>query len=575
MQSISSINFNTSNQTLRQLLGNGLTYSVPRFQRDYSWTQEEWEDLWQDILSILPGGEEPIHYMGYLVMQTADNRTFEIIDGQQRLTTLSLLILAILNNIQTLIDRNIDVENNKRRLDQLRNSYIGFLDPVTLIPTPKLTLNRNNNAYYQNYLVPLERLPRRGLNSSEHLLRKAFEWFDGALRKHFAANSDGAEYARLIDIFSDKLFFTVITVTDELNAFKVFETLNARGVRLSSTDLLKNYLFSIVYRDGAHESEINALEQRWEKIVGQLGSATFPDFLRVYWNSRYSFVRHADLFKRMRNEIHTKGQSFQLLRELEEAAEIYAALSQPEDTFWNPVPDQRRHISELRIFNVRQPYPLLLAAHRTLSDAEFVKVLRACAIISFRYNSIGGLAPGEQERVYNAAAQGLSSGNLTSSQDVISALKSIYISDERFRNSFEEKVISTTSSRNRRLVRYILFRLESHLASVDYEFESIRYTIEHILPVNAEAHWEQFTDMDVEQFVYRLGNMTLLQAQHNRDLGNKSFDEKKELYAASEFKITKAIPEENDEWTIDRIAQRQRWMARQATAIWRIPQLAS
>ncbi|MEZ4659761.1 MAG: DUF262 domain-containing protein [Caldilineaceae bacterium] len=209
-------------------MGNGLTYRVPRFQRDYSWTEEEWDDLWQDILGILPHGSEPAHYMGYLVLQTNDNRTFEIIDGQQRLTTLSLLVLAILNNIKRLVDADIDTKNNQRRLEQLRNSYIGFLDPVTLIPVSKLALNRNNDVYYQNYIVPLGRLPQRNLNSSERLLRMHFRGLTRRFASIFASTSEGAEFARLIDQFADKLFFTVITVTDELNAFKVFETLNAR-----------------------------------------------------------------------------------------------------------------------------------------------------------------------------------------------------------------------------------------------------------------------------------------------------------------------------------------------------------
>lgn len=97
---MSAVNFNTSNQTLRQLLGNGLTYRVPRFQRDYSWTQDEWEDLWQDIQETMRPGGELAHYMGYLVLQSQDNRSFDVIDGQQRLTTLSLLALAVLKCLQ-------------------------------------------------------------------------------------------------------------------------------------------------------------------------------------------------------------------------------------------------------------------------------------------------------------------------------------------------------------------------------------------------------------------------------------------------------------------------------------------
>ncbi len=175
---MAATNFKTENNTFRKLIGNGLTYRIPRFQRDYSWTNEEWEDLWSDILGMLESDGETAHYMGYLVLQSADDRSFDDIDGQQRLTTISLIVIAVLKNLQRLIDNGNDPEANKQRADQIRQTYVGYLDPVTLVARPKLTLNRNNNHYFQTYLVPLGYLPQRGFRASEHLLRKAFEWFD-------------------------------------------------------------------------------------------------------------------------------------------------------------------------------------------------------------------------------------------------------------------------------------------------------------------------------------------------------------------------------------------------------------
>ncbi len=552
-------------------MGNGLTYNVPRFQRDYSWTDEEWDDLWQDILGTLLSDKEPAHYMGYLVLQTKDNKRFDIIDGQQRLTTLSLIILATLKQLQNLVNNDNDSANNQRRLDQLRNSYIGFLDPVTLIPQSKLALNRNNDRYYQNYLVPLEKLPKRGLKASEHQLRKAFEWFVQVLQEKYE-NHGGTELARFIDVIADKLFFTVITVTDELNAYKVFETLNARGVRLSSTDLLKNYLFSVVHRESVHENEMKALEERWEQIVDKLGSENFPDFLRVHWNSRHNFVRQAELFKIIRSNIPSKAEAFQLLRQLEEDADIFIALSNEEDELWTS--KQKMFISDLRLFNVRQPYSLLLAAKRTFSEEEFTTVLRACSIISFRYNTIGGLSPNTQERVYNRIAKQIHERILDNVRKVLKEMRPIYVSDTQFYNAFSEKKLKTNTKRHKQLVRYILFKLESYVSSNDYDVASEKYNIEHVLPENPKEGWEDFTDEQVERALYRLGNMTLLKAKPNRQIGNKPFLEKKSAYKASEFHITQRIDEDNVEWTEKRIGDRQRWIAKQAKSIWRIDQLS-
>jgi hypothetical protein len=565
-------NFNTSNQTFRKLMGNGLVYRVPMFQRDYSWTELEWDDLWQDIVAMLEPGGEQGHYMGYLVLQSSDERNYDIIDGQQRMTTLSILVLAILSNLRRLVEFKVDPEDNQRRIDELRKTYIGFLDPVTLISSSKLTLNRHNNQLYQTYLVPLDRAPRRNLKASEHLLRKGYEWFEERVRGRFGESRSGADLARFVDTVADRLFFTVISVTDELNAFKVFETLNARGVRLSSTDLLKNYLFSVVHAASGHEHEIRTLEERWETIIGKLGSESVPDFLRVYWNSQNPLTRHSDLFKAIRSSVKDKAGVFSLMRDMDRDADIYAAISDAGDSSWNN--DQRKHIRELTMFNVRQPYSLLLAARRSLDDAEFTRVVRGCSIVSLRYNVIGNLATNEQERVYNAIAEKIAKCELTSGTDVIRALRPVYPSDEQFRSAFAEKQIRTTTARNRQVVRYVLFEIERQVSGHAFDYLSDKYNIEHILPEHPGEEWTHFTDDQADRCVYRIGNLTPMSTGPNRDLGNTGYQQKKPVYQQSEFEITKKIADENEEWTPDALTARQQWLARQATTIWRLSELS-
>ncbi len=564
-------NFNISNQTFRKLMGNGLVYRVPMFQRDYSWTEQEWDDLWQDLVAMMEPGGEQGHYMGYLVLQSEDERTFDIIDGQQRMTTLSLLVLAVLSNLRRLVDGAVEAADNRRRSDELRKTYIGFLDPVTLIATSKLTLNRHNDQYYQTYLVPLETPPKRNLKASEHLLRKSFEWFEERVKERFGQARSGQELAKFVDTVSDRLFFTVISVADELNAFKVFETLNARGVRLSSTDLLKNHLFSVVHGAGGHELELRTLEDRWEAIVGKLGGESVPDFLRVFWNSQNPLTRHADLFKAIRGSVRDKAGVFALLRDLDRDADIYAALSDADDAMWTA--DQRKHVAELAMYNVRQPYSLLLAARRALAEAEFTRVLRACAIASFRYNVIGNLATNEQERVYNGVAQKIARKELAATADILRALRPVYPSDEQFRSAFTEKQVRTTTARNRQVVRYILFEIERQASNRAFDYASDKYTIEHVLPEHPGDNWTGFTDEQIDRGVFRIGNMTPLAAGPNQDAGNVPYAEKKPLYEGSEFVITRRIATENDDWTAERIAARQRWLATQATAIWRVAEI--
>lgn len=570
---MAATNFKTENNTFRKLIGNGLTYRIPRFQRDYSWTDDEWEDLWMDLQGTLQPGGEPAHYMGYLVLQSADDKTFEVIDGQQRLTTVSIIVLAVLKNLQRLIDAGNDPEANQRRMDPIRQTYIGYLDPVTLVARPKLTLNRNNNGYYQDYLVPLGHLPQRGFRASEHLLRKAFEWFDRRVADFLKKSTgpEGMRLAQFVEDMSDRLFFTVITVTDELNAYKVFETLNARGVRLSATDLLKNYLFSVLDRGGDKDHELRNLEERWEEMVGRLGAESFPDFLRVHWNSRRSFARQAELFKTIRGQVNTREAVFQLLRDMEQDLDAYLALSSPEASDWPQ--EAKTYAATLKTFNVRQPYPLLLAAKRVFDAPDFAGLMRACVVISMRFNVICGYSTAEQERTYNAVAERIAKGELVQLGPVLAAMQGIYPNDAAFRAAFAEKAIRTTQSRNNRVVRYILCALEKHLTGQDYSFTSDSFNVEHVLPQNPETGWDVFTDEEAAALVYRLGNMTLMQAGANKDLGNSPYPAKQAVFEQSGFAITRKLAEDHAEWTPERIAAHQNWMATQAAAIWRIAQL--
>lgn len=566
------MNFNTTNSTFRQLLGNGLNYRVPPFQRDYSWTEDEWDDLWQDLLGLFEPEGEPAHYLGYLVLQSADSKGFDIIDGQQRITTISLMILAALGQLQDLVEAGLDAENNRRRQEQLRNSYIGYVDPVSLVARSKLALNRHNNRFYQTYLVPLERLPQRGLNASEHQLRKAFQWFKERIKGRFGATTEsGRNLAAFLDTLVDKLFFTVITVTDELNAFKVFETLNARGVRLSATDLLKNYLFSLVGAGEPHENELRALEDRWERIVGLLGSESFPEFLRVFWNSRHRLVRKSDLFKTMRRRIGTRDGAFVLLRDLDHSAGVYAALRDPQDASWNR--EERQALAQLLMFNVRQPLAMLMACHARFFDADraaFTRILKAIAVISLRYNVICNLQTHEQERVYNEVARAISAGSLQAPADLLLAMRDIYPDDRTFKAAFADKALKTTSSRNKKVVRFLLFEIERQRSGKDFDVESASYSLEHILPEHPSEDWSDIDEPRQEQSIYRLGNMTPLETALNRDLGNGPYAAKRAVYARSTFQITRAVAEHSDHWDAQTIETRQQQLAGIAAGIWKI-----
>jgi hypothetical protein len=227
----------------------------------------------------------------------------------------------------------------------------------------------------------------------------------------------------------------------------------------------------------------------------------------------------------------------------------------------------------LRHFSVRQPWPLLMAAYRRFDAAGFSEILRACMVITFRSNVIAGFASNEQERVYSAVVQRIAGGELATPGDTIRALAPVYVPDEQFRAAFTERTLRTTAPRNYRVARYIPIQIERHLTGVEHDADNPATTLEHVLPERPGENWPDFERDPTAETAYRLGNATLLEADLNRKIGNAGFSVKQKVLAVSTFDMTWRIAAENAEWTIERLANRQRWMAQQAAAIWRIAQL--
>lgn len=554
----------TKTASWSELIKNGRTFIVPRFQRDYSWAEEHWEDLWYDLDNL---DQEDFHYMGYLVLQNSPTNEYMVIDGQQRLTTLSIIVMAVIQHIQELIDKNMDASNNEERKKLLMDSYLGYKDPTSLIAKSKLTLNRNNNDFYQSYLMRFRKPTTKGrLKPSEKLLIEALDYFCDKIKNKFNTAMSGENLSNFLDNkVANQLVFTFITVDNDLNAYKVFETLNSRGVRLSPTDLLKNYLFMVAAQKG--ETDIDQAERQWQSINNILGNIEFTTYLRHFWNSINTVARKQNLFKVVKNSITTDQQAFDLLDKLEDKAQLYTAFSQPEDDIWRQV-GQHEYIRQLKLFGVTQCYPLLLAAYKKFDPNEYARLLRCCAVIAFRYNVIGSLNPNKLEDEYNKVAQEVSAGKVTNTQEVFRNLKSVYVSDGEFEAAFAAKTL-TTKGKGGRLVRYILFSLENQISDKKYDFLDSSITIEHILPENPVQEWETYFSIDDQvQYVFRLGNYTLLEESKNKDCYNFLYDEKVKIYRQSSFKIT-AQDGIYDDWNSERVMERQKKLARYAKTVWK------
>lgn len=554
----SSLLLNTATPTFGELFTNGRTFAVPRFQRNYKWDEDQWEELWQDLIASAENDKE--HYMGAIVLKTHETRKhFEIIDGQQRLVTLTLFVLAAVKCFESWATEGHEPAANNERAQLYRGRFLRAKDAASLVETNRLELNRNDAAFFKSTLLQLRKpaAPSR-LRESEKLMWLAFNYFVNQLQGRFGVDHDAKGLSHLLDAASDKLLFIQILVSDEMDAYTVFETLNARGTQLTVTDLLKNYLFS---RFGQDEHAIDVAEDQWNRITTSK-EKEFPKLLRHYWNSHHGVTRPPRLFKEIRQSISKHDDALKLLDELEAVSNLFSALRNPDDELWLELPAARKFVAEIDLFSVTQCYPLLFAAWQHLRN-EFVSVLRICSVISFRYIVIGKLNTQPMERAYVDAARKVRQGVITTPAQVFASLRSLYVPDEQFEADFS---IAKMQGPNK-LIRHVLFAIENQLADNARSYESDGATVEHILPENPDEGWlAVFPEASAD--IYRLGNYTLLEAGSNRKIERKQIDDKKVEYLKSGYKLSSNFGW--SEWTRSQLTDRQRWMASTATAIWRL-----
>ncbi|MEI6334654.1 MAG: DUF262 domain-containing HNH endonuclease family protein [Methylococcaceae bacterium] len=549
-----------TNQTFQELIGNGVKYQVPRFQRDYAWDREQWEDLWSDIETIK---DEQYHYMGYIVLQRKSQHDFEVIDGQQRLITLSLVVLAAMKNLQLLIDKGDEADENKERLRVLIERYIGSKNPVSLKVDSKLSLNRNNSSNFKTICSTLEAPNKRGQTNTNKLLNKCFKFFESK-----NMGNSGASCAEFIECISSGMIFTKIVVQDDLNAYKVFETLNARGVQLSTPDLLKNYIFSVVTKnDDVSDDELNELDESWSEIVSQLGESNFTDFIRYHHNFQATLVTKKDLFSSVRKLVSTPEKAYQYLHSLSQYAPIYASLLNPHDEWWANQDVVYRHVKKylegLELFNIKQPFTVLMSAFYQFSAEEFITLSKYLYILAIRYNVICHLSPNEQEYAYNQLAIKIHSKEFTRASHVKNSdlFKKLYPSDESFFNAFEFHKMP--SKRSAKKIRFLLAEIETHLG---HETDPTKTTLEHVCPYNPDGDWDDYFGEGVNDIQDRLGNVVLLEKD---ELKRARFEDKKKAYLDAHYPLAQQVAS-YDKWNLQNLNAYQAWLSKQAVETWKV-----
>ncbi len=531
---------------------------VPPYQRSYSWEDEQVVDLWDDTYEARRAGASE-YFLGAVILTTANRGCLTIIDGQQRLATISMLVAA-------LRDAFIEI-GDQRRASKLIEVFLASEDFNTLELRPHLSLNTQDNHFYRELVV--ESKSPEPTCDSHRLLRAAFFELSSRLQSELNDLPRPEDRLDLLlewrEFLEDKAKVIVVHVPSESDAYLIFETLNDRGKDLTIADLLKNFLFQC---SGGRLEEV---KQFWGNAASLLegSGVAFVTFIRHHWASMYGMTRERDLYKNIKRRIRTGNDAVKYARQLAEAAKMYLALLGNDMDYWSELgTEARRHVETLNRFGLEQYRPMRLAAMANFDAEELSKVLNKTVGWSVRGLVVGGLGGGSYEKYYGDAARRISDGTVRKASKLFEILEPVVPIDERFEQAFSEAKVSKPA-----LARYYLLALENHAAGesepelVPNDDEGL-VNLEHVLPQNASlGDWPGFNADNVSDYSKRLGNMVLLKKSENRRLGRRSFKEKKPKYAESSLRLT-AQAGAKPRWTPKVIQDRQAELAKMAVEVW-------
>ncbi len=502
---------------------------------------------------------EDEYFIGSIVISSGDDRD-EVVDGQQRLATISIFLAAI---------RDFFIDNSDTdRADDIQNQYLSSRDRRSQEVIPNLKLNNNDNNFYYNNIVLNPPITVSPTKASHDRIKNAFGIAKGKIQAYVSTTNNPTEsLLDLCDFVDEHLKIILVKVPNHANAFTIFETLNDRGLELAISDLLKNFLL------GQAENRLNEVQENWAKMYSLLENTENEElvvtFLRQYWSSLYGLTRERDLYKKIKEKITSKQRAIDFSNNLEEAARIYVALIDTSNSFWNDYSyASKNHMATLNLFRMTQIRPLLLSIISKFNHREVEKSLKFLVSISVRFLIYGGLGGGALEVQFSERAKEVSNGDISNTNELKEKLIRIISSDTQFKEAFKNASVS-----KQYLARYYLMTLEkAKRGEENPEFipnaDTSAVNLEHIIPKTPDDSWA--VDADTHRaLIKRLGNLAIMSTRLNSDIGNSSFAVKKQYYSDSSFELTKEL-ENYDAWNLGTIVQRQVAFSELAIETWKI-----
>lgn len=546
-------------------------YQVPRFQRPYSWEKDHIDEFWNDAII----DSESDYFIGSIVVYKKSDEIFGIVDGQQRLTTITMILCAIRDfylheafrsqarGVHVLIEKP-DLDDEQNYILQTETSYPYFQEYIQKFDEPDVAVKyspeeinlKNGFEQISNYIA-------EGIR-----LIKANKTLDEARKK-----IDVQVYLNEIRDKVLKLKVIYIELDDEDDAYVIFETLNTRGKDLEASDLFKNYLTRNVK---ANNKNVDIAKDKWNAIRSNIDAINGADidldsFLVHFWLSKYGYTSKKALFKKLKSTVKP-AQAKVFLDSLLGDSTTYQHILNPKSRLWdkNHAAIKRSLIALQDVLRVVQQVPMVLSILRNynegnLRNRQVREMLES--IEHFHY-------------IFNAVTLQRSSGGISSMYSVYARKLNIITDDneigamiQEFRIKLREKVPSfdeflvnfrnlqyiNNSTKYKKLVHYTLTKIDKKFNASGVEIDYDEMTLEHILPqkpmvktVNHDTH------------VGMIGNLVLLSQKANNKLSNKGFSSKRSELLACNMHLDKVLKTADSEWDAKQIDERTEELARLA-----------
>ncbi|WFF40779.1 DUF262 domain-containing protein [Salinicola endophyticus] len=544
------MDLNAYTQSLDDILSKNSVYDVPRFQREYSWEVEEIEELWTDMLGAIELDGDAYkcseYFIGTLVLQgSADSSEMQIVDGQQRLMTISIFLSAIAQKFRALNEDGF-----------FRSIYHNYIEGTDDRGKPFFKVNNDShNPFFKKAILYKDHEKVDPKNKAERRLKKAYDTVYSKLGDELALSlgtrfQDHEHHVKALSAVKNQItkFLKVIyiIVKDEEEAYTIFETLNARGINLGSVDLIKN----TVFRDMQKTHPVDHAKEVWSNISLKLDRSNtgtdLDEYVRHWWRSRHSYVSADNLYKEFKkakkNSILT-SETF--LEDISFDVDDYLRIISPKSESFRQRLDREifRSLIAFQVFNVTQHRSLILslfyaARRKLITKKELAGVISFLENFNFKYVAICKKRSSGIESTYSSFARKVflcktKSEVRSEISDLKSQMRAKAPSQSEFEQSFSRLRYTKNYVKDKRLIQYIFNKMEWE-ENNGGELVPENLSLEHIMSQSGSK----------SSACGSIGNLLPLSEELNGRAGIKSFRDKLNVYKESRFWLVQRFCEQ-------------------------------